>query len=268
MVRHIECNNIKQAVTRKTKLMAIYGYLQGDSLFSDNLRFFKSLAAKHKGVKFYFLSIDNKKCLKRLGIRSLPVVMYCKEGMLLLKQYGFFAREIERMISVLEAKEGKNYLKQAKNIYYLLYTEDILSRLYEYISQEAKNGRIKKIFSEMAAHAQRQRSNAVFIADIIGLRSFSSKVPAEFSPQQLSLSGAVEKAIELTNDALEYYKNISKSPLGEVKNNLHLVKEAINNNRRNLRVLKKETDFIKMKAIDELISIKLQKKGLSDPFIF
>ncbi len=134
--------------------------------------------------------------------------------------------------------------------------EDMTSKCFKYIAELIKNGRIKGKFLSLSRVAQTNRDSLKRVLEQSYIHNFSVEGKCEFCklrPENFSLNGAVDFALEVTDYAVTYYKRLIKmcedSALKKILQGM--LKEKLE--QRNL--LKEERSFeLKRAAQKDLLS--------------
>ena len=196
-------------------------------------------------VNFLSLNINKSQAWKKLDVRSIPTLLYFKEGILRARQDNF--PDKEEIVAQLKNLLGKrsDFIREIRKS---IEAEYIISHFYKYISEESKNGKVRSIFSKFNKESrEHQRLLEGRFQDVTGQNyelnpdKFQSK---DLRPHSFSLEGALKTAIQAEQNAFKFYRLASRKSTSQVRKTFErLVREET----RLFNILKKELRFVRIK---------------------
>jgi len=198
-------------------------------------------------VIFLSLNINKNQSWQKFNVKSIPTLLYFKNGILLGRQDAFPEKEeiINKLKSLMSKKN--DFIGEIRKS---IEAEYVISRFYKYIANETKNGKVRMVFSKFNKESEEHRrlleGKFKYLTGQphqLDLNKFESE---DFRPQSFSLMGAIKTAIQTEQNAFKFYKLASKkiSP-GCSKECKQMFGKLVKQEIEHFKALKRELQFLK-----------------------
>lgn len=206
-------------------------------------------------VKFFSLDVNQTNFWKKYSILTVPSLLYFTQGLPVFKQDVFpEKKEIEKNLDLILSKKINSRIKIIKGIKKAMEAELCIEQFYNYISEESKNGKVKREFVKMA-----NESKEHFLLLKKALISFTGEEVEPFIPQaklkSFSLLGAIKKAQRIENKAAKFYKRMGSIFTRVDKKLKPIFRTLSEGEKKHFKVLRREEEFVKLKGTSELIEL-------------
>lgn len=224
----------------------------------------------YQKIRPYILNINEGDFWSRYSIKAVPSLLYFKEGSLVLRQDVFpDKKDVELAIRKILEHHYDYRIKFIKDLKYAISAEYAMHRFYAYITEQTRNGKMKRVFQQFAEesdiHSKELRS-------ILNMFSGGGSVDDAFSgctaqPESFSLLGAIKSARKLEERAYDFYRNMEKSIPSEDAAVKAIVRTIVKEENRHMARLKKEEEYLNFKQFDESLNIAVDQKKIDTMFL-
>lgn len=235
-----------------------------EPLFQEISRIF------YQKIRPYILNINEGDLWFRYSIKAVPSLLYFKEGSLVLRHDIFpDKKEIEQTIRKILDRQYDYRIKFIKDLKYAISAEYAMHQFYAYITDQTRNGKIKRVFQQFAEesdiHSKELRSILNMFSGDGAIEDTFSGVTAQ--PESFSLLGAIKSARKLEERACDFYRNMEKDIPPEDAVVKSIVRNIVKEENRHMARLKKEEEYLNYKQFDESLNIAIDTKKIDDMFL-
>jgi len=194
-------------------------------------------------VSLLSLNINKSKYWQKYEVKTIPTLLYFRDGILLGHQSMFpEKKEIADKLKSLIVGKDDFVVEINKSIE----SEYLIARFYRYISNEAKNGKVRTVFSRLNKDSEYHRrlleqqfQQLTGITHKLDVSKFESE---DLRPQSFSLIGAIKTVIQTEEDAFKFYRLALKKASPQLRK---IFKKLVKEETAHFKALKKQLHFLK-----------------------